>query len=117
MLCYSSAVKRNEARVSAKNFKRVRVSELRQGRKGKHHDAVMPIVDEIESLSDGEAIVIPLASLRIPLTNLRAALTKAAAARELKVSTYSDENSLYVWRKTPGSRPYERASRRAVKAN
>ena len=94
----------------------MQVADLRQGRRGKHHDAVMPIVDEIEFLSDGQAIVIPLAAIDIPLVNLRSALTKAAAVRELKVSTYSDEKSLYVWRKTAGSRPYERASRRASRA-
>lgn len=109
-------MEKNEARIAPRNFKRVQVADLRQGRRGKHHDAVMPIIDEIEFLSDGQAIIIPLAAIDIPLANLRSALTKAAAARALKVSTYSDEKSLYVWRKTPSSRLYERASRRAARA-
>ena len=114
-MCYLRAMQKSQT-ISPENFKRVRVAELRQGRRGKHHDAVMPIVDEIESLPDGEAIIIPLGEMQIPLMNLRSALTKASAARELRVSTYSDGNSLYVWRKTPGSRTYERTPRRAPKA-
>lgn len=97
--------------ISAHDFKRIRLSDLRQGRRGKHHDVVTPIVEEIAALRDGDAITIPLGAISIPLANLRAALMKATSSRGLKISTYSDDAALYVWRKTAGSRPYERAAK------
>lgn len=104
---------------SAKNgereFGRVPLSDLRQGRRGKHHETVMPIVEQIRALPDGEALIIPMAELKIPFAKLRSALVKAAATRELKVATYSDGNTLYVWRRTGKSRPFERAPKRAGK--
>lgn len=97
------------------NFKTIRLADLRQGRRGKHHDAVMPIIDEIAVLPETEAIVLPLDKVDIPLPNLRSALVKAASTRALKISTYSDQSALYVWRKTVDSRAFERAPKRAIK--
>jgi hypothetical protein len=110
-------MKKGNGKIAARDFKRVQLSELRQGRRSKHHDAITPIVEEIAALADGEAITIPLDAVDIPLANLRSALVKATASRGLKISTYSDDPSLYVWRKTAGSRPYERAARNDGKSN
>lgn len=100
---------------SPRDFKRIHLDDLRQGRRGKHHDAVMPIIDEVAALAESEAIILPLDKLDIPLANLRSALVKAASTRALKISTYSDESSLYVWRKTAGSRAFERAPKHSLK--
>ena len=102
-------------RVSPQDFNRIRLADLRQGRQGKHHDIVVPIVEEIATVPDGEALEIPLNAVDIPLANLRSALVKAAASRGLNVATYSDENTLYVWRKTAASHAYERTPRRRAR--
>ena len=105
----------NKRKISPGQFKRVGLAELRQGRRGKHHDTVVPIVEEIAALPDGEAIEIPLSAVDLPLANLRSAVVKAAASRGLKVATYSDKTTLYVWRKTAASQAYERADKRRAK--
>ena len=93
----------------------MRVADLRQGRRGKHHELVMPIIDEIAELADGEALVISPGAFKIPLSHLRSALTKAAVSRDLKIATYSEDGSLYVWRKTAGTSQYERAAKSPLK--
>ncbi|SRR5579883_1282069 len=105
----------NKPRTAPRNFKRIRLDELRQGRHGKHHDTVIPIVEEIATLPDGEAMEIPLRDFDIPLANLRSALVKAAGSRGLNVATYSDGSTLYVWRKTAATLAYERTPGRGTK--
>lgn len=104
-----------KTRNSPESFKRVRLAELHQGRRGKHHDTIIPIVEEIRTLADGEAILIPLDSVDMPLVDLRSALVRASSSRGLKIATYSDKTTLYVWRKTAASRTYERAAKGTVK--
>jgi len=96
-------------------FERIRLADLRQGRRGKHHELVMPIVDEIADLRDGDAILIPASTFDIPLANLRSALTKAGVTRGLKIGTYSEGGALYAWRKTSKTREFERAGKRPAK--
>ena len=96
-------------------FERIRLEDLRQGRRGKHHELVMPIVDEVAELADGEAIIIPATAFDIPLGNLRSALTKAGVTRGLRIGTYSEGGALYAWRKTTKTREFERAAKRATK--
>jgi hypothetical protein len=105
----------HKQKIAPRRFKRIGLAELRQGRRGKHHDTVMPIVEEIATLPDSEAIEIPLRAVNLPLTNLRSAVVKAAASRGLKVATYSDKTTLYVWRRTAASQAYERAGRGRAK--
>ena len=76
---------------------------------------VMPILEEVADLPDTEALIIPLNVVKLPATTLRSAIVKAASSRGLKVATYSDESSLYVWRKTTGTRRYERTTKRGAK--
>jgi hypothetical protein len=71
----------------------------------------MRILEEIDTLPDGEAMIIPVKDYGISVTNLRAALTKATASRGMKIATYSEGSKLYVWRKTAGTRAYERAAK------
>lgn len=89
-------------------FQRLPLSELRQGRHGKHHDLAGRIAGEIEALSDGEALKIPLDGMDISLANLRSAVTRAMTSRGVKIGTFSDGESLFVWRKTAGTARYER---------
>lgn len=95
-------------------FNRIRLADLRQGRRGKHHDVVVPIVEEIRALPNGEAIEIPLGAFDIELVDLRSALVKAASSRGLKIATYSDDTTLFAWRRTGATRAYERSTKRNV---
>lgn len=101
-------------KIEPHKFKRTRVADLRQGRRGKHHDVVVPIVEEIRTLPDGEAIEIPLSAFDMELVDLRSALVKAASSRGLKIATYSDDTTLFAWRRTGATRAYERATKRNV---
>jgi hypothetical protein len=94
-------------------FKRIRLADLRQGRRGRHHEAVMHIIQELSGLPDGEAIVVPAKTFNITLANLRSALMRATASRHIEIATYSEGSTLYVWRKTAASSKYERAANQA----
>ena len=90
-------------------YESVSLSELRQGRLGKHHELVENILRQLKDLPEGEAIKIPLDSV-IGLTkaNLRSALVRAASSRATPLSTYSDRDNFYVWNRTRSTAKYER---------
>src|SRR5579864_8773584 len=89
-------------------LERLPLSELRQGRHGKHHVIVARIAAEIEALPDGEALRIPLDGMQVSLANLRSAISRAMTSRRVKIGTFSDGESLCVWRKTACTARYER---------
>lgn len=94
----------NERQLSGKSheYEEVPLSELRRGRRGKHHDIVTSILKRLETVSLRSAVKIPLSSGKgVSLANLRAAVTRAATARGLQVETYSDDENLYVWKAQP----------------
>jgi hypothetical protein len=93
-------------------FERVPLSELRQGRHGKHHELITDIASQIETLPDGEAIRIPVEHVGVSLANLRSAIGRAMLVRGIKVGTFSDGKNLFVWKKTAGTARYERNPRR-----
>ena len=81
-------------------YRRVEVAGLDRGRRGKHHDLVVGIVKELEALSPGSAMEIPLADVGgIGLANLRSAVHRASTSHGLAIETLADENNFYVWRK------------------
>jgi len=104
----------NNARRSERQseFERLPLSELRQGRHGKHHDLMEKIAREIGTLADGEAMRIPLDDLDVSLPNLRSAVTRAMLTRGVRIATFCDGKSLFLWKKTPGTTRYERKPRR-----
>jgi hypothetical protein len=80
-------------------YRRVEVSDIKKGRRGKHHDLVHGILQELRTLSTGAAMEIPLDDVGgIGLANLRSAVHRAAAADGLSIETVADEKNLYVWR-------------------
>jgi len=81
-----------------KLYHSVRVVSLGNRRRGKHHDLVGGIMQELKALRAGSALVIPLADVGgVELGNLRAAVHRAAAADNLAIQTQSDEKNFYVW--------------------
>ena len=80
-------------------YRRVEVAALNRGRRGKHHDLVQGIIQELEMLSPGSAMEIPLADVGgIGLANLRSAVHRAATSQGLEIETLADEKNFYVWK-------------------
>lgn len=80
-------------------YRRVEVSDIKKGRRGKHHDQVQGIIQELRTLSTGAAMEIPLDDVGgIGLANLRSAVHRASVAAGLSIETVADEKNLYVWR-------------------
>jgi hypothetical protein len=85
------------------NYDRVILADLRRGRRGKHHDLVEGIFQDLESLPEGSAIKIPLDQIDgITLANLRSAVHRASLSRGLGTETLSDETSFYLWKTASG---------------
>jgi hypothetical protein len=90
-------------------FERIALNELRQGRRGKHNELIMNVLEEMSTLGNGEALKVPTEALNgVSIQNLRAALARAASSRGLKIATYSDSEGFYVWNRTKKTERYER---------
>jgi len=87
----------------ALNYDRVVLANLRRSRRGKHHDLLRGVFEDLQTLPSGSAIKIPLAELDgITLANLRSAVHRASTARGLGIETLSDEDNFYIWKAEPG---------------
>jgi|HubBroStandDraft_4_1064222.scaffolds.fasta_scaffold1096333_1 hypothetical protein len=85
----------------ALKYRRVDLSSLRKGRRGKHYDLVEGILEELQGVQPGSALEIPLADVNgIGLANLRSAVHRASTSAGLEIETLADEKNFYVW-KTP----------------
>lgn len=85
------------------NYEQVPTESVKGRRKGKHHDLVRRILEDLEFLPDGSAMKIPLKSTDgVTLENLRSAIHRATT--KLKVETSSDSGHLYIWKGEPKDR-------------
>jgi hypothetical protein len=90
---------RDKVENSSGKYERVIVAEIRRSRRGKHHDLVAGIFQDLESLPAGSAIKIPLTEVDgTTLANLRSAVHRASTSRGLGVETLSDEENFYIWK-------------------
>ncbi|MGH9537214.1 MAG: hypothetical protein ACRD3H_04800 [Terriglobales bacterium] len=81
-------------------YRQVNIDTLDRGRRGKHHDLIQGILQELQNLAPGSAMEIPLADVGgIGLANLRSAVHRAAASHGLEIETLAEEKHFYVWRK------------------
>lgn len=81
-------------------YRHVQVAALDRGRKGKHHDLVAGILDELKMAPQGAALQIPLADVGgIGLPNLRSAVRRASTSAGIAIETLADETNFYVWKK------------------
>jgi len=80
-------------------YRQVALSSLRKGRRGKHHDLVEGILEEIDAVPAGSALEIPLAGSGIGLANMRSAVHRGAAAKGIEIETLADEKNFYVFKK------------------
>jgi len=83
----------------ALNYDRVVLASVRRNRRGKHHDLIQGIFQDLESLPNGSAMKIPLSKVDgITLANLRSAVHRASSSRGLEIETLSDEENFYIWK-------------------
>src|SRR5271155_2723515 len=81
------------------NYDRVALANLKRNRRGKHHDLVGGIFQDLETLPVGSAIKIPLTKVDgTTLANLRSAVHRASTSRGLGIETLSDEENFYIWK-------------------
>jgi len=80
-------------------YSQVEVIDLPKGRRGKHHGLMQNILRELNVLSTGSAMEIPLSDAGIGLANLRSTVHRTANARGLKIGTSADEKNFYVWKR------------------
>jgi hypothetical protein len=84
---------------AATKYRKVPVSSLDKGRRGKHHDLVQGILDELKVEAAGSALEIPLEDVDgIGLANLRSAVHRGAGAAGLAIETLADDKNFYVWK-------------------
>lgn len=86
----------------ASKYRKVALSTLRKGRRGKHHDLVAGILEELPEVPVGSALEIPLEGVAIGLANLRSAVHRGATAKGIEIETLADEKNFYVFKKAAG---------------
>jgi hypothetical protein len=65
----------------------VEVKGLKKSRRGKHHDLMGKIMEDLRNSQPGFAVQIPLNSIdTVSVLNLRSAIVRAAAKENIKVS-------------------------------
>ena len=82
------------------NFKTMSQVDVPQGRNGKHKQVVTKILSDLDQLSAGIALKVPLAELADSKENVRSALNRAINKSGRNVATASDADFLYVWNET-----------------
>lgn len=78
-------------------YRRVEVANLDRGRRGKHHELVKGIIEELRAAPQGAALEIPLSDVGVGLANLRSAVHRASAGSGITIETLADEKNFYVW--------------------
>jgi hypothetical protein len=79
-------------------FESVLQVNVPKGRDGKHKQIVTQLLSDIDQLSAGSALKIPLSALPDTKENIRSALNRATTFRGMEVATSSDAEYLYVWK-------------------
>ncbi|MGA9356053.1 MAG: hypothetical protein WBV46_20365 [Terriglobales bacterium] len=88
-------------RPAASKYRRVEVSSLDRGRRGKHHELVEGILKELQIAEPDSALEIPLTDVGgIGLANLRSAVHRGASSAGITIETLADDKNFYVWKAT-----------------
>lgn len=72
--------------------------DVPKGREGKHKKIVTQLLSDIEQLTIGSALRVPLSALPDSKENIRAALNRATRQKGIEVATSSDDDHLYIWK-------------------
>src|SRR6266849_11019231 len=92
---------KNRTPLAVARYRQVDITSLKRGRKGKHHDLVLGIVEELATLEAGAALEIPLSNVGgVGLANLRSAVHRATASKGVEIETVADDGKFYVWKRS-----------------
>ena len=80
-----------------RTYSSIAQADLPTGRKGKHNNIVVEMIEQLENLRAGQALKISLSDLPDKKANIRSAVNRASLKRGLKISTSSDDHFFYVW--------------------
>jgi hypothetical protein len=80
------------------NFKTVASVDVPTGRHGKHKAIVVEILENLETLKQGNALKVKLSELPDTKVNIRSALNRATRKIKIKVATAADDQYLYIWK-------------------
>jgi hypothetical protein len=81
------------------NYERTLISGLKKSRKGKHHDLLGKVMEDLKKSAPGYAVKIPLDSIDgVSVLNLRSAIVRSAEKARISISTSSDDENFYVWK-------------------
>jgi hypothetical protein len=81
------------------NYGRALISGLKKSRKGKHHELMGRIMEDLKKSAPNYAVRIPLSSMEgVSVLNLRSAIVRAAKKEGISVSTSSDDQNFYLWK-------------------
>jgi hypothetical protein len=87
-------------RQAAMNFKGMPQADVPQGRNGKHKPIVTKILSDLDQVTAGIALKVPLTQLSDSKERVRSALNRAGRKQGRRVATASDDAFLYVWSET-----------------
>lgn len=93
----------SESNPTPMKFDSILQLDVPKGRDGKHKLIVTQILSDLEQLSTGQALRVPLSALPDTKVNIRSALNRATHQHGLDVATSSDQEYLYIWRVAPES--------------
>jgi hypothetical protein len=93
-----NTVAKEEKEKGYPNYGRALISGLKKSRKGKHHELMGSIMEDLKRSTPSYAVRIPLSSLDVSVLNLRSAIVRAAKKDGISVSTSSDDQNFYVWK-------------------
>jgi hypothetical protein len=88
-----------------KPFESVLQIDVPKGREGKHKQIVDRLLREIGQLKPGMAMKIPLSELPDTKENIRSALSRAASHNQIDIATSSNDEYLYIWKKSDQDTP------------
>jgi hypothetical protein len=91
-------MEKNGSTSDGMRFKSVLQADVPKGRDGKHKQIILRILGDLELVSKGSALKIPLSELPDTKENIRSALSRAARKKMIDVATSSDDGFLYVWK-------------------
>lgn len=82
------------------NYGTVPLADLPKGRRGKHFKLVNDILADLGFLPAGSALKVPLSRLKgEKLPNIRSAINRATRSQGLSVTTSTDRDHIYIWKK------------------
>jgi hypothetical protein len=75
----------------------VPLSSLRRKRRSKHSELMQQVLKALERLSSESALKVPLGNHSAK--DLRSAVMRAAVSENIPISSSSDNENLYIWKK------------------